>query len=240
MFRLELLDERAIGRRCRARAASASRARPCPARSRASWSSRPLAGVRPGAAPATAITDDSDTPARSASMCPYWLRRTGSDSPSRIGSASATAADCPSTVDRSWRATVRRTMYSTSGREPAAASRTPSAPCFATKSAGIEPLRHDHHDRLHGIRLLERVRALGRSRAGLVGVEREDRSLREPGQQTEVRLPQRRAARGDGVLDARPAPARSRRCSPRPRRPRRCARSPVRAPARLYSTSFFR
>ena len=56
-----------------------------------------------------------------------------------MGSASATAADCPSTVDRSWRATVRRTMYSTSGREPAAASRTPSAPCFATKSAGSKP-----------------------------------------------------------------------------------------------------
>ena len=56
-----------------------------------------------------------------------------------MGSAAATAADRPSIVERSWRSTVRRTMYSTSGRAEAAAVCTASAPCLATKSAGSSP-----------------------------------------------------------------------------------------------------
>ena len=83
-----------------------------------------------------------------------------------------------------------------------AASRTASAPCFATKSAGSSPCGMIITTACTGIRLLERVRALGRSRAGLIRVEREDRALREPAEQAEVPLPQRRAACGHRVLDA--------------------------------------
>ena len=65
---------------------------------------------------------------------------TGSPSRSSNGTAAATAALCPSMVERSCRPTVRRTMYSTSGtavgRELA---RRASPPRASTKSAGSRP-----------------------------------------------------------------------------------------------------
>ncbi len=146
-------------------------------------------------------TESSETPVRSASRCPYSLRRTGSCSFWSIGSASATAADCPSTLVRSWRSTVRRTMYSTIGRAAFAASRTWSAPVLRHELRRIQPVRHDHHDGLHRVLLLERERPLGRARARLVGVERQHRARREPRHQPEVRLAQRGPARRDRAVD---------------------------------------
>ena len=172
-------------------------------------------------------------------MCPYWLRRTGSDSPSRIGQRVGDRRGL-SLDGRQVVALDRSPHHVLDERpRPAAASRTPSAPCFATKSAGSSPCGMIITTACTGIRLLERERPLGGPRAGLVGVEREDRSLREPAQQPEVRLPQRRAARGDGVLDAGLHEPDHVGVSLDHEDLADCARSTVRAPARLNSTSFF-
>ena len=64
----------------------------------------------------------------SASRWAYSCCRTGSESPSSIGRAAATAALWPSTVDRFWHPTLRRNMCSTSGTASAASSRKASPP----------------------------------------------------------------------------------------------------------------
>ena len=139
--------------------------------------------------------------------------------PLQDGQRVGDAADCPSTVDRSAR---DRSPHHT--RRAAASLPPPREHRLAVprRSQRIESLRHDRHDRLHGIRLLERARARLLVRRPHRNRTR-DALLREPAQQTEVRASQRRAACGHGV----PMPActsRSRRCIPRPRRPRRCVR----------------
>ena len=221
-------------------AASASRARPCPAPTRASWSSATSCGCPPRRCSSDTASPTTPTrpPGRRAGARTRCVAP-GSASPSRMGSASATAADCPSTVDRSWRATVRRTMYSTSGREPARGLANAVGAVLRDEVGGIQPLRHDHHDRLHrdtspGTRTRARLRARRPRRSRTRGPR-----VARTGEQTEVRLPQRRAARGAPRSRCRPAPARSRPCIPRPRRPRRCARSRFARRRRLYSTSFF-
>ena len=94
-------------------------------------------------------------------------------------------------------------MYSTSGRAVLAASLHGVGAVLGDEVGRVQALRDDHHHRLHrGELLLERERTLGGSCARLVGVERQDRALGEPAELAEVPLPQRRAARGDRVLDA--------------------------------------
>ena len=84
-----------------------------------------------------------------------------------------------------------------------AASRTASAPCLATNSAGSSPSGMISTTAVTGNRSWNaNARSAARAPASSESND-EDRSLREPREQLEVLLPQRRAARGHRVVDAR-------------------------------------
>ena len=130
--------------------------------------------ARRAARSSDSTTDDSDTPASSASRCAYSLLSDGVGEPledrQRRGDRRATVPR-PST-GRGGRpcggACTRR-----AGRAAASVAARRRRRAAATKSAGSSPSRQDQHDRLDREPLLERERALGRACPGLVRVERE-------------------------------------------------------------------